>query len=266
MFRLISLGYHLNMDIRKTIISKISNIIFLISTILVLSFIWINYYLRNMNNSIVVSILITIIFCFIYFPIKATLNMKKNSEHNIESEKNATKTQLLLSNDSIVSSILLDAFNINATQDNSSQHYVDINNEVDVFFLFNSQILNEEDIIRVYKTKHFNHIKIFCIEKINFPQDKNCTFEILELNEIYNALKQQNIVFPTTYNIKNKPKLSLKLILCTLFNSKKSKGYFWFGLMLIFSSLFTPFQIYYIVSGTILILIAVFSRFNKIYN
>lgn len=255
------------MNTSKTLFSKISNNLFLIFCIFVLSFVWTNFYLHSNKNSLITSIILILAFCIIYYPIKNKYNKTQKSKTHSKESKENTKIQMLLGNDDYTINLIKECFNLtNITQTSQNNHFLDIVNNIDYFFVFNEKELSENTIVNIYKTKQFNNIYIFCLSSIDFPKEQSCKFEIINFEKIYTELSKNNIVYNNNIKITQKQKLKISDITKVIFNKSKSKNYFWFGIMLLFSSFFTPYFIYYISIGTILILISLFSRFNKYFN
>lgn len=254
------------MNTKQTIFSKISNTLFLIISIFFISLIWINYYIKNLRNSIIYSIIISMSLCTIFFAfkkIKSTKEkVKKNSALNLE----YLRQQLLLGNDESTIKKICKAYNINNFTAINEKHIFDYNNNIDYFFIFDTNKVTEKDNIYIIKNKLSNNIKIFCIEYNTSPIIKNCNIEYISIKEILNELNKNNIKINYNIEILHKTKIGLKEVLNSIFNKNKSKSYFWFGFILIISSLFTPFTNYYIISGTILIILSIYSRFNKKFN
>lgn len=254
------------MNSKKSVFSQISNFIFIISIIFILSFIWINFYLRNIQNSFSCAIIISVTAIIILTPIKISIEKK---QVNSLSKKNTTKylkDQLIFGNDRINIKSLCTAFNINnLSTTNTENHYIDHASKTDYFFLFNSEMLSDSDFIFVSKNKLYNNIQIYCIDSPNFSIN-DINISINRISDIEKTLKQTNIIINQNIKPNLKAKISLKDVLCVIFNKKQSRSYFWFGIMLIFSSLFSLYSTYYIISGTILILLSIFARFNKKFN
>lgn len=250
--------------VKKTKFSQISNVIFLTTSIFILFFIWVNYYTRNLSQSILSAILVTITFLILY----TVWNKVKINRH----QKNLSKTArldtlcntLLYEKSDIINQQIIDQLFPNTPfQKLSSTHYL-IDNQ-DVFFCFDANPITISQITTFIQNRVTDNLIVFCIRyNKDLPLPSNISVSIYTADNIIDKIES-----PLTnkfINIQNKPKLRLKDILCVVCNSSKSKGYLGFGTLLIISSLFTPFSTYYIITGTILIIMSIFSRFNKIFN
>ena len=137
---------------------------------------------------------------------------------------------------------------------------------VDLFICLQENI-SPNDIQSIYQNRETNEIIIVCLSKFDLLYNiENMNVTFLDLQSLYLFYQENNINTLLCVNQIKKPKYRIKDIFCIVLNKEKSKSYFWLGIVLLFSSLFTPFSTYYIVVSTILFLLSLFSRFNKIFN
>ena len=89
--------------------------------------------------------------------------------------------------------------------------------------------------------------------------------ELSDLDTTYSTLlySQELPQCPITVS---EVKLSYKDILRITFDKQRTKGYFISGLILIVSSLFVPYNIYYVISGSLLMLFALICSIKKRAN
>lgn len=254
------------MNIKQTYLSRISNTLFLIGIVFFINLIWINYYLKNINKSIISSIIISLTFCLVFFIIKKIATNKKRNKINASSNIENLKKQLLFGKDNKIITHLCKAFEIIDLTSINNNHFVDNKNKIDYYFMFFTPIINENDMVYIIKNAEYKNIKVFCIDTPQFPSITNYTIEVFDTKKISKKLKEQNIFIDNYINIQKKPKLSINDVMCVVFNRKQSKQYFLFGIMLIFTSLFSPYIIYYNIVGTLLLLLSLYSRFNKKFN
>lgn len=254
------------MNTKQTKFSKFSNAIFLAISIFFISFIWINYNIRNINNAFISSIIISLSFCLLILLAKYILNKKNISKNQDKLDIDHLKLQLLYGNDFDTIKTLCKIYNIDNFTTISNNHIFDYNNNQDYYFLFETETPDIKEITSAIKNKNSNNITLFCVNNFVYHDLKDIKITIESSDKIFKKLKEKNTTI--NYNLQNEKnrKRSLKEIFCTVLNKQKSKNYFWFGLMLIFSSFFTPFNIYYIVVGTILLLLSIYVRFNKKFN
>lgn len=250
---------------QKTQLSKISNTIFLILSILILSFIWLNYYLHNIRLSIISSLIVISAFCIAYFSIRTYTQRKLKSKNQIIKDKEDIRTTLIFSSFQDNLNLIKNLFNIEIIKRVDDNHY--LSQDKDIFiFLVNHKLL-DEDILKIIKSRQFNNIEIYTIQNPSImPLPEDITLRTITFDEIYEKLLNSSSIKIDISIFKKTPKLSLKNYICIILKKERSRGYFSFGILILFSSLFTIYQTYYIVIGTLLILLSLYSRFNNKYN
>jgi len=254
------------METNSTIFSKISNTIFLISSIFMLCFFWCNFYLKNLTHSIFSSLVITSCFCLIYFITRHHVNIKAKTKKTLRLNKEYFINQLTFGKANNIQNYIIKLYQITNYKIISAYHIIENSQNIDIFINFNENI-NQEKIIQLIQNSKNTIIDIYCSS-----HDKTIiTPDLYQLNfytvdDIFKKSQIENIPLDLSINIKKSNKLSLKTILCTVLSKSKSKNYFLLSLLLLFSSLFTPYNVYYIICSTILILLSIYSRFNKKFN
>lgn len=249
----------------KTYFSKISNAIFLIFSILILSFIWLNYYLRNFKISLISSILITSVLSIGYF-IFQTIKTKSSKSKLLNSKiKENIASSLIYSTHKDNIDLICELFDIVCLKVIDNHHIISQN--ADIFIFFEKEQLEQENLVAFLKNRQTNTLQIFCINSCNPNLDlKGIKIEIFTIDDITPKAVTQNNAILHYECFEKKPKLKLKNYLCIILNKDRSKGYFSFGILLLVSSLFTIYHTYYIVMGTILLLLSIYSKFNSRFN
>lgn len=247
--------------------SKISNLIFLTSTTFIISFIWINFYIRNFKQSIISATIISSCFFICYCVFKSYQKKIYISNHKKNISLQSLKDFLLYSNNTSIYSFICQLYNYKKlSKCESTNHYISKEEKIDIFLVFDKEIIDNENIIPIYKTRIYNNIIIFCIDNIKFTQIENTNIKIINLNELNKKTNEQSINLPHTIQLQKTPKFKAKDILCIILNKNKSRKYFSWGIILIFFSLFNPYFIYYNIISSILLLLSLYSRFNKQFN
>lgn len=252
------------MNYKKTKLSLISNTLFLSISILLLTFVWVNFYTHNLSLSLFLGLMFTIIFTimFIIFTKK-----KLDKENSIKSNKlnyEETKNHFLFSSYNNISQLLVKLYKLNNIKYINNYHYTSHN--CDIYLFFEDETLDNKYLIKLLKEHNHNKILIFCFNYKIDLEIENIVIEFINIDNIINKLKEEKIEIDNLLKIKPKQKVNLNLILNISLNKEKSKTYFIFGLFMIFSSLFSPFTVYYIISGTLLIILSIYSRFNNRFN
>lgn len=253
------------MEIKITRLSQVSNAIFFISATYFLNFLWLEYHFHSINKALVLSIPLTISIALIAYFIKKKLKSKSNSKEAIQREKDHLKTQLMWGNEDVIYKYLIDLFGLGDLKKITNCHYI-LSQTRDVFFSFEEENLNTKNFAQIIRQSSKKFVTIFCICEPPQYRILNTDITFITLNDIYNKRKNSSSPLPTNIKIENKPKYSLKSILCIVLNRNRSKKYFWSSILLIFMSLFTPYNIYYLIISTILLLLSLYSRFNTKFN
>jgi len=248
-------------------LSRFSNSIFVILCTFVISFIWINFYLRNAKISLITTLIITIATFIVFFTFQNIKNkLRKIKKSNIQSQEHLI-AQLLYGSDNNSIKQIISAFDLKDIIKISSNHYVSNQDQTDIFFMFHKETLDNSDIIYAYKSKKLENIKIFCINyNINLKQIEKCILQLIDINDLSKQFKESNILLDNKISIPSKNKLKTKDIFKGILNKTKSKQYFGFGLLIMFTSFFSPYYLYYNIIGSILILTSIYCRFNKKFN
>ncbi len=240
--------------------SYLSNFIFLASTMFCLAFLWCNYYIKNIKISLISSIIITISILIISISIKQMrgkkLQLKKSNAQAFEN----FKLHLQYCQNSEILEIICCPQILNKLQAKSPYHYH--TNIFDIFIL-----LNTDDIFKAFNERTTNNIIIVTNRNVDIPfRLENLQIKLVNENELYALAKEKDLKFGVLVNHKKTKKYSPKDVLCILLCKEKSKSYFSFALLLLFSSLFTPFGTYYIIFSTFFFVLSLFCRFNKFFN
>ena len=127
------------------------------------------------------------------------------------------------------------------------------------------------DIIKDVKNLDIKRLIVLCAgyeNKINLELDK-FNFEIIFLKneEIYFKLLKKYEFFPEiTIKSTKKPKNTLKFLTSSALNKKRTKGYLLSALCLFVASFFNAYKIYYVAISSLLVVLAIFCRFNAKFN
>ena len=252
-------------------ISKILNIFFKYVLYVSMFFIWIYYYNRQLVFSFVLSIILSVICDFII-----SIFVKKRNTNAII--KNEEKKKILdFSNQFLFSTtfqninFFCDLFKNPNTK--KFKNYFIINNTT--FLPYYTKIeLDENDITNIYKSINVKTKNLVVMCKnctntgINLSKSvDNFNFVVLNENDVYfKFLKPLNATIPQNINFKKNKKLKFKELLCIALNKHTAKGYFFSAFIILISSLFIKYKIYYIVFAFMLFILCYFSYFNVWFN
>lgn len=244
-----------------------SDTIFKTIFIFAISFFWINYYIKNFIKTFFLSLLISFLLIIIirFFENKKStkLNTSKTDKKNIEN----IKLQLI--------------FNSNKNNKIYFQKLLNLNNKMQltieskiymIFPLLNSNILTEKDISKIYKTclnlGIYNAV-IICSERslelTTFASNiNNINIKIVDIQTLYfNFIKPQNFYPEKIITLKESSKYKLKELIKIFFKQENYKKFLKLGFLTYFLSFFTMFRIYYLISGTVLLIFSAICKFSK---
>lgn len=253
------------METKVTKLSQMSNAIFFISVVYFLSFLWLEYHLHSIKKAFWLAIVATVTISTICFFIKRVFSSKHKSQSLAQKEKEFLKTQLIWGNEDTINAYLAELFDLDISTKTSPNSY-GLADGGEVIFCFEPNGLDLSLLSKIIRGSNSSKITIFCIDHTPFLHPTNMEITFFTLDDIYTRQKSSSSKIPTNINIENKPKYSLKSVLCIALNKGRTKNYFWSSILLIFMSLFTPYNIYYLVVSTILLLLALYSRFNTRFN
>lgn len=135
-----------------------------------------------------------------------------------------------------------------------------VSGETANFFNFKMQPLTEDDIAKVIKYRFEGKKRIYCakISPDAAALASNFLIELTAIDGVYSALKDKNLL-PEKYVYEGAQKVKFLSKIKSRFNRRLAAPLFWSGLGLLALSYFTFFPVYYIVSGSVLLILAAVS-------
>lgn len=233
-------------------------------------FIWTNYYYTNFLGCVILSILFTSIACFILTKIFYIKNDKKIKTKNEAIEYDQTIHQLLfMKQDEILNYfyLVLKTLDFDAKSDNFT---IILNNKTILpYFVYELSI---DDFLKIYK-KYKSKKLIILTNKVSSELNSfisNFDLEAVEImtsKDVYNTLIKPSKLKPQiTVKAKELKKLTAIKFCQHAFNKKNARSYFLSGILIMFSSLFYKYSLYYQIVGTILFGLSLYSKFNTRFN
>lgn len=254
------------MEIKKSPFSEFSNIAFLLFVIFLLSFLWCNFYLKNLSIALTCSFIIIIAFSLIYIPYKIN-KIKKIKNISITTNKSSyLKNQLLFSSNLEIINFIIELYEYSNTKIKNDFYAQEINKK-DIFINFSEETPSLENVYNYYKTATSDKIDVFCFNK---PKQvltiNNKEINFIDFDDFLQKCKEKQKYFDKNILVNNKNNYKFTDILNIILNKNRSKNYLWLGILILISSLFTPYNIYYFIVSTILLGLSIFVKFNNIYN
>ena len=251
---------------------KIINLIdklFVSLAIFLLVYAWINFYIRDLFTTFIVSLIISfaLIFILYYFLGKKDLkrNLSKEKKEKFFNTILAFKLLPAKEKEKIVFEIIEKE---NATLLNKSKLiFLKDEKKHKVIFAMNIDRITENDLINIISDntfEKFDYIDIICndyVKNIRTSLMKETRIRLITTNVFYtDFIEKYGIVIDTSILDKSATKLKFKDILNGILAPHKSKSYFLCGLILIFSSIILPYHVYYLIFGTIFMLFSILSK------
>lgn len=257
-------------------LAKIIDFIVIRTIIFFVAFTWLVFYIKNTLTATLLAISTTIIVHLIISIFKGKIKRSKKLTKDDIKLKNQSINQMLLNE----KQTNLDFFyklilKINATTTRKNDNiYFRHNGEDFICFLhFSASGITKNDILKIYqeaRKQKFSNIVVITNNYENTISSfvktlKNSKIELISSDSIFSLMKKYNTFIEIT-DIKTEEKISFKQILKLAFNKKRFFPYLFAGFMLLFSSIFSPLKIYYLILSSIAFIFACISLFSKNSN
>jgi len=239
------------------IINLIDKIFITIASFLII-YAWINFYIRDLSSTFILSAIFSLAFTYILFYFLERKKDKKLSttKQNEEINKNFLAFRLMSVNEklNIINQILSLDFETKKTSKNIIYKKENLTHCLVV--ATNFSLITQEDLISIIEqnNKKVDCIEIICNEvggNVNANLIKNLKINFINKAELYNEFFVKSNIYPNTSILNEKEfKLNWKNLIKNILQEQKTKRYFILGFVLIFSSLILPFKTYYLIFGT----------------
>lgn len=252
-------------------ISKLFSIIFKYILYFSIFFLWVYYY----NKDLVISCIISILLSILLDLVTCIFIKKKNNNAKL---KNNEKKQIELFSKQFLFSTQFQNINyfcnlFNNPNTKKFKGYFTINNTTFLPYYVKAELC-DEDVLYLYKSVNIKtkNFVVLCKDISNSAillskSIENYNFVILNENDVYlKFLKPLNAIPPKNISFKENKKLRKMELLQMAFNKKNTKGYFLSGLIILISSIFIRYKIYYISFASLLFIFSYFSHFNVWFN
>lgn len=251
---------------------NIFDIIFRVVIIYILSFVWIRYFIKNLALSLVLASIFTLVCEIIIQFVKKKLQQKnkisKDEQKEIENMTNSFVYSTETQNINFF-------YNLAKTKHNAvkKSKYIEIihpNTKIILFPFFLLRELNAQDIIYVYnKTKNANPKRIVICTN-NFDNTAQTLANklptqtvLLDSKQTYFNLIKKYGVYPPKVELKIPQRQTFNDLLSYALNKKRTKGYLFSSILILFCSFFVPYNLYYIIMSSVLLILA-FASFSNI--
>ncbi len=250
----------------KTKLSDIIDCILITLFVFILLFSWIKFYTKNIILSILIGIFATFLLIFIYFFVKSKKIKKTELSKKQKQLAQNCALQLSFSTQKSTINYFEKLLNNNYNITKHTNFLILKNNNQKILFapLFNTEKIKNTNLAQLYAIAKEKNCSILIISGIQADEEvknlslkiKNIKIEIWDCFTTYNKLIKDKNLLPDETVDTSISKLNIKQILKYAFDRKRMKNYLLFGLILIISSFFVYYKIYYLIFGTIMIIIA----------
>ena len=243
------------------------------SIIFLIFYIWLKYIFQSTWLALVVSFVIALLLELISIYVKRKKGIKSNLK--VKEKEDAENMFFTLSRDENRVDFFFKLAKTRHNNVNKFKRYIIVHHEggqdVVLYPFIKYQNLKLDDVIDVLNSfkKPINKLVILCND---YDKDlpgfvKNFNQEIIILNkyQTYLSLYKEYDYYPAIIE-RQKTKNSYKQYLAVAFNRSKTKGYLFAVVILVLSSFFVKFNIYYYIISSLLLILALISFINPIYN
>ena len=224
--------------------------------------IWIKYFVETFWLSMLISAILTLVIDFI---LKAISSRKNKKNQLINQNKNKIENYINYFVETDKKDNINFFFNLAKTKHNTTKNsnYICIchpNKKIILFPYFFEREIEIDDIIYIAnKCKKESADKIIVLAKnininaINYANKSKNNILILGKEQVYSYLLEKYNYYPEIPTEKEIKKTSFKQIINFSINKKRTKGYFLSSVILVFSSFFVPYKLYYIIMASLLL-------------
>ena len=221
-------------------------------------------FLRYFKISLALSVALACLFALsaagIVFLIAYRNHRKRNLSKKEREERDALLLHLALEKEERVRAALLLAFKADGKE---NAHCEGDGLEADGLYLprFSMQPISADEIAKLIREYHGSQFTLVCNDLTAEAEKLLDRFGLKTMkgNEIYSLFSRTDTV-PSPLILGEVPRKSAKRTFRRIFSKKSARPFFTSGILLLFMSLFTFFPVCYLVSGTVLMLLAVTVR------
>lgn len=231
----------------------ISDTLFTALCAFLLFFTAVRFYTKSPATGLVFGILACLLFGTLGFLYIGGKQDKKLLLSKDEKNKKLLSMHLSLSSDAYIKKLFKSAAGEGAVIRGNAV----IKGDCASYFNFKMSPLDEDDMAAVIKSRFNGKKKIYCSSVSPAAENlaENFAVETISINEVYSLLKEKNLL-PEKYIYEEAKKISIIKRIKARFSRKLRAPLFWSGTALIAMSYITFYPVYYIVSGSLLLILA----------
>ncbi len=225
-------------------------------------------YALSLTLSVIISIFISSIFALVTL-LKGEVKFLKEKEINL---LKAFNYKLYIMPIKDILSVLENYYKSQNKSVTVYENYIVLKDENSkIFPIIKPEEVSLSDIVKVYNIDKNNYKSIIIGTKFNenaevFIEELSLNITLFKTEELYSLLKEQNLL-PKDLQLKSVKKKRLINIFKGIFIKKHAKRFLFSGVIIIFTSFFSFYPLYYIIVGGILMITSVILRlFGKNQN
>lgn len=247
--------------------------VFITITIFLVIYAWINFFIRDLFTTFVLSLIFSFAIVFLIFYLfnrkqEKTTNTKKylkDVDEKFLSFRLLSKTEQLY----LLNSIIKKDFSTRILSDsivfkkNDKTHLIIIATDIEK--------INEFHFVNLLQgRKNVDIIEIICNDfdtNLNTKILSNTTVTFTTKKKLYDEYFFKTSTYPDCSKLNSKIKpISMKQILKNFIMPNKAKSYFLCGLILIFSSIILPYHTYYLIFGSTPLILSIICRLQPLFK
>lgn len=251
--------------------SKAINILLISLGVFGLSFTWFFYYSKILWISYVASIGLTCVVGILLFAISRSQNIRKDKKITDKRKIGTLKLYLIMNTSIDIFEKTFKNQGYCVNRKNSHSFVAEKDEKIFVSINFSFKKLSDQDIVAPTKlATYFNCTKlyIFCADFDSSAKELckilNRDIRLAEINETYRFL-QSHDALPELKETE-KAKKPVSKILYFALSKKRFPYYFWNAVFLALFAQITFFPLYNMIVASLLLILAIYSKFNKRFN
>ena len=248
--------------------------IFITVSIFLVIYAWINFFLRNLWTTFLLSLIFTFASVFLLFYILNLRSEKKKTskayQNDVEEKFLAFMLMSLNEKLNLMKNIIEKSCECKKVKD--SLTYSKNNKTHQLIIATDIEKLNQFQLINLISNskKNIDISTILCCEidtNLNTKIFKDLEIEFVTKKQLYDEFFLAFNTYPDSSILNTKKEgLNPSKILKNFIIPSKAKSYFLCGLILIFSSIILPYHFYYLIFGSILLILSVLCKLQPLFK
>lgn len=246
----------------KVRIINLMDKIFVSFCVFLIIYAWINFYIRSLWITFILSLIFTAALVFVmYYFLEKKQDKKSKAKHRTSLvEKYNIAFRLLSTNEK--KDLLRQVFSvIHSTNVDQDLNYIIQGVSHSIIIATQYENLSQHDLLNLMESRHNDTIDQYIVicnhhTNINTKLLRNKVIKLITKDDLYTYFENTNIFPDISFIDENIYKLSWLDLRRKIFAKERARSYFFAGLILILSSIILPYQRYYRIMGSILLILA----------